>query len=477
MVSLETRENVVVEDLGSPPITSTQNETNISNPFYNLIEKQAKEFEEFGKRMSLDLQNTYREYLIQQTDIIKENTNPVETENVCNKHDEIIDSQSQLIDSLRARVEILETDHLIKEQDFRKLRNEFNDFKKEIQSILSISTATAATSSAAQDNKENTSLYTNENVVKDSDITPIQYEEPLKFVYDEEEISDYKNVDKENINPNQPYSDGHDKQLYSDDQDHDKEIFAKSQAAYQNHLKAEFETPYPYQENEEEAVEFETSFHYTDNYEDENSYQYVPSYDNYGYDNYDSTYLPSSSYQQYNNDDAYQNGYDSTYLGSSTSYQRFNDGNSHIPNFTFNNIPQGKTSKSQKANIKIHAKVEEILNNLNNRRILDHTFKPLRQTFNINQLLKYEKSDLFNPLSSKTKSSIRTSINDELRDELSGKKKMTQPISVYVNRNIVPSLPPGIKSYTEFGRTSQYNRLSSEKKKRIQKIISKEKIC
>ncbi|CAG8456070.1 8425_t:CDS:2 [Rhizophagus irregularis] len=446
MVSLETRENVIVEDLGSPPITSTQNETNISNPFYNLIEKQAKEFEEFGKRMSLDLQNTYREYLIQQTDIIKENTNPVETENVCNKHDEIIDSQSQLIDSLRARVEILETDHLIKEQDFRKLRNEFNDFKKEIQSILSISTATAATSSAAQDNKENSSLYTNENVVKDSDITPIQSEEPLKFVYDEEEISDYKNVDKENIKPNQPYSDGHEKQLYSDDQDHDKEIFAKSQAAYQNHLKAEFETPYPYQENEEEAVEFETSFHYTDNYEDETSYQYVPSYDNYGYDNYDSTYLPSSSYQQYNNDDAYQNGYDSTYLGSSTSYQRFND-------------------------------VEEILNNLNNRRILDHTFKPLRQTFNINQLLKYEKSDLFNPLSSKTKSSIRTSINDELRDELSGKKKMTQPISVYVNRNIVPSLPPGIKSYTEFGRTSQYNRLSSEKKKRIQKIISKEKIC
>ena len=30
--------------------------------FYDLIEKQAKEFEEFGKRMSLDLQNYYKEF-------------------------------------------------------------------------------------------------------------------------------------------------------------------------------------------------------------------------------------------------------------------------------------------------------------------------------------------------------------------------------------------------------------------------------
>jgi hypothetical protein len=473
----ETQENVLMEDPVPSFISSTQNETNTSinnnnfndkvisksDPFYNLIEKQAKEFEEFGKRMSLDLQNTYKEYLIQQNNNIKVNSSTVETDDVCKKYDEKIDSQSQLIDSLKARIEELETDSLIKEQDLRKLRNEFNNFKKEIQSVLGISTVTAVTSSA----EENVSLDTNENVIKDPEI--FKYEP--KLVYDEEEKSDCKNVDKENLKPDpeifiyQPFKlENVDKENLKPDQlyfeNHDqgisaKEISASSQTSYQNQ----------YNDHKDES-----KIHFTyQEYKEESGTSFPGDYSNY--DNFDSAFYGSSS--SYHNGTAYQGDFNSTYYGSSSSSQQYSDYNSNFNNFP---PPHEKISKSQKTNMKVHTRVEEILANFNNRKIPDHAFKPLRQTFNTNQLLQYEKSELFHSLKSdRAKLCIRISIDDELREELSGKKKLTQSISVYINRNIVPPLPPGINSYTEFERTPQYSHLSSEKKKRIQKVISKEK--
>jgi len=224
--------------------------------------------------------------------------------------------------------------------------------------------------------------------------------------------------------------------------------------------------------------------------------RYIEGYESY---NYEDGYEPSS-YQQYNDEDqyaadsSYQYSYEggpSTYYGPSTSYQQYNDEferssistneyNSQATSYlNHNNLPvppvytSGKIPR-QRSSLQIHAKVEEILVKLKNGKIRDYTFKPLR-TFNINKLLKYEKSDLFNSLSNEAKKSIKISINDELRDELSGKKKITQQANVYVNRKIVPPLPPGIKSYAEFAKTYQYSILSNEKKKRIQKVISKEK--
>src|SRR3954451_11554408 len=85
--------NKIMEDFNDNP----------NNPFYNFVEK-AKEFEEFGKQMNLDFQNSYKEYLDQQMekDFIEERK--------YKKCEEKIIFQSQLIDTLRARVEELETD-------------------------------------------------------------------------------------------------------------------------------------------------------------------------------------------------------------------------------------------------------------------------------------------------------------------------------------------------------------------------------
>src|SRR5436853_530931 len=90
---MELSKNVVTDDSIE---SSTQDEiklndekfTRVSNPFYNLINRQAKKFEEK------------------------------------------FDFQSKLIDSLRARIEELETDSIIKGQKIKKLENEFG-FEKD----------------------------------------------------------------------------------------------------------------------------------------------------------------------------------------------------------------------------------------------------------------------------------------------------------------------------------------------------------
>ncbi|CAB4416767.1 unnamed protein product [Rhizophagus irregularis] len=138
---MATQENVVVEDSTESFIndktkknleieTSNYNFASPNNPLYDLIERQAKEFEEFGKRMSLDLQNFYKEYLNRQKGMNKVKNGYNEIEKVCKEFEEKIILQSQLIESLKARIEELETDSIVKDQDIKILRNEFNESVK-----------------------------------------------------------------------------------------------------------------------------------------------------------------------------------------------------------------------------------------------------------------------------------------------------------------------------------------------------------
>src|SRR6266540_2130652 len=133
-----TQKSDIEDDSIVPSIQNDDIKSNINNytlkdkindPFYKLIENQAKEFEEFGKQMSLDLQNSYKECQDESIKMEKESKKDCECK-------EQIVAQEQLIDSLRARIEELETDSIIKEQDIKKLRQDFLDFKKEFQSIL-----------------------------------------------------------------------------------------------------------------------------------------------------------------------------------------------------------------------------------------------------------------------------------------------------------------------------------------------------
>ncbi|GBC18731.2 hypothetical protein GLOIN_2v967084 [Rhizophagus irregularis DAOM 181602=DAOM 197198] len=142
---METNENVVTKDYSA---SSDQNEIKM-NVYDNnkLVEKQAKEFEELClnkfkvENVSFEIEKIYKRY------------------------NEKINSQSKLIDALRARIEELEIDSLIKNQEIKKIQEEFNFIKKEIQSTLAAPT---------RDNKENVSSIKDETI-KDLGILESNY--------------------------------------------------------------------------------------------------------------------------------------------------------------------------------------------------------------------------------------------------------------------------------------------------------------
>jgi hypothetical protein len=149
---MEIHENVVAKDYAS---SSDQNETKMD--IYNdnkLVEKQAKEFEEISLNKD------------QNKEIIKIENKSFE---IYKRYDEKINSQSQLIDTLRARVEELEVDSLIKHQEIKKIQEEFNYIKKEIQSALA---------GPLRDNKENVSSNIRDLGI--SEINDNNYEEISK---------------------------------------------------------------------------------------------------------------------------------------------------------------------------------------------------------------------------------------------------------------------------------------------------------
>ncbi|CAG8732729.1 15167_t:CDS:2, partial [Funneliformis mosseae] len=113
----------------------------------------------------------------------------------------------------------------------------------------------------------------------------------------------------------------------------------------------------------------------------------------------------------------------------------------------------------------------ETVEKLKNKKLVDSAFNHLINEFPAKRLLKYEKSKEFVSLSKNQKRCIKFTINEMLRMELSQEeKKLSLPVKVYITRGILPSLPNGIKSYTEFQNTNNYKLLSDLKKKRINKI-------
>src|ERR1043166_5217271 len=95
-------------------VETTKQEPDNQDLLYNIIEKQAKEFEDFGKSMSLELHTSYQEYVKQQSELkFQKLYSGNESGVTCCECKE----KTELINSLRARIQELEHDSYIKSQN------------------------------------------------------------------------------------------------------------------------------------------------------------------------------------------------------------------------------------------------------------------------------------------------------------------------------------------------------------------------
>jgi len=104
----------------------TKREMDNQDLLFNIIEKQAKEFEEFGKRMSVELHTSYQEYFKQKNEF-KFYSGIVEPGVTCCECRE----KTELINSFKARIQELENDSYIKSQSIKQLQ-------KDVQSLFDI---------------------------------------------------------------------------------------------------------------------------------------------------------------------------------------------------------------------------------------------------------------------------------------------------------------------------------------------------
>uniref|UniRef100_U9TIL1 Uncharacterized protein n=1 Tax=Rhizophagus irregularis (strain DAOM 181602 / DAOM 197198 / MUCL 43194) TaxID=747089 RepID=U9TIL1_RHIID len=104
-----------------------------TNPLYHFLKKQATEFELFGQRLRTEIQNSYQEFTKLQEQQKQEESNQTNHETttefqraqqIINEIMNLSNSQTELIEALKSRVEELETESIIKNQDVKKLRQE-----------------------------------------------------------------------------------------------------------------------------------------------------------------------------------------------------------------------------------------------------------------------------------------------------------------------------------------------------------------
>ncbi|CAI2166581.1 1980_t:CDS:1 [Funneliformis geosporum] len=493
--------------------------TVLNDPLYELIEKQAKEFKVLGKQMSLDLRDIYKEHLNQDEEVIKLEK---ESKSDYESKEQII-VQEQLIDSLRARIEELETDSMIKNQDIKKLRQDFVDFKKEFQFILdkqpvqaqsikdsvpSINnleivnqidgSLTAAIGSCAisshteilkNEGKEKSNNKKSLNVLhSDHGVYSFNHEnldEPSSSYhqYDEKPVEPstlYHQYDEEPVEPPTVYRQ-YDEPVEPSTFYHqyDEEPVEPS-TFYHQYQYEPVEPSTFYHQYDEEPVKPSIDYHQHDKEPVKRQYEPVePSttYQRYDFGRYFDKYnkTESSVSQQYNNEENY---FDDNHSDKFTFKPKLSSGIAQFASTSFQ--PKKNETKSQQKskqtqvltnNSKVHAKVMETIEKFKNKKLLDTTFNDLMFEFPTKRLLKYEKSKEFESLSKNQKRCIKFTVNEMLRKELSQEeKKLSLPVKVYTARGVLPGLPDGIKSYTEFQNTDKYRLLSDVKKKRINKV-------
>ncbi|CAI2166580.1 1979_t:CDS:1 [Funneliformis geosporum] len=457
----------------SVPFIQNDVKNNVDNdtsndPFYELIENQAKEFKEFGKQMSLDLFMAYKEHLNQDEESVNMEN---ESKKDCECKEQII-AQEQLIDSLRARIEELETDSMIKNQDIKKLRQDFIDLKGSIlESSIRPSkdeSRNEPSNSIKDDNfgiqmetseiKEvgNSSLYIDHTIKSPN---KVKFVEPsMSSLYKKKFVKPLTPFNQYNEYPSTPFQYNEDNVEPSIYQQYNEDNF-EPLATFQHYNEDNYETSKPYQQYNKSYVEPST---YNQQYNEE---FFVPSTPSHQYNEETFTKVPTS----YHEDDIYNNN-EPLWI-------------SEAPSTTINYQQKLKQQQVNSKLQKVEQKLEEptISNSQNvfakiTKVLEDENARNLIKNISLNQLLKYEKSTEISYLIEKSQRLVKRRINEMLRDELSKDYEISQPISIYAARGMIPPLPKGIKSYTEFQRTASYVLLSGPRKQRINKVISKEQM-
>ncbi|CAI2164681.1 3742_t:CDS:10 [Funneliformis geosporum] len=482
-------------------LSNGKNSLTPSDTLFTLLKRQAKEFETFGRRMSLDIQNYSKLYI--QDKLQHELSKTSEMDNIFGKHQQQFISQSHLIDSLRSRIKELENESITKSREIKRLKDEFLDFKKEIKPLLGLDETLSegydsddfeliAENDHSNDIDIKESLFFLPKLFDDNEPKPktpqngqnVKSDEKASVLFDE---YFYSNVDSHGesststMASNNEYSDnetiGHNERKLSSATSKGKGLESNITIPVKDHVNKE---DHQLEDDLDEDIKYNPQKYPS---QDPNqNLQVAQKLRDLLLDlkaselgNKETKDLQDAFNYVTKNSAAQQKKVTSCLPPITINPQVVNG-----PSSSSSALKKKPTSESRKQSTiveRIEADIQSTIAQFQekNAKIKQKSFNYLLNQFNLENLIKYQRTNYYNALARAPKRSIKLMVKSALRSELCNKdKRVTQPIEEYVKRKIIPSLPPGIKSYTEYEKTCHFVKLSDEKKKRIKKISTVE---
>jgi hypothetical protein len=122
---------------------------------------------------------------------------------------------------------------------------------------------------------------------------------------------------------------------------------------------------------------------------------------------------------------------------------------------------------------RIHDQIQKIVKKSFEKNImLSKEYKILANSFSIDDMIQYTKMSDFNSLGKSHRKHVNHQIKVKLIEEFQGQNiTLSQRLSEYVKRDIIPSLPVGINSYVEYESSDWFDTISEIQKSRVRKLI------
>ncbi|RIA85382.1 hypothetical protein C1645_781964 [Glomus cerebriforme] len=413
----------------------------IKNSFYQLLKKQATEFELFGQRLQSEIQNSYQEFIKLQekqeqqnlTQINHEKTTDFQkSQKIINEITKLSNSQTQIIESLKARVEELENESFIKDQDIKKLRKDLELNKLRIKKFDTKGKSIEIVDEKLKDYDE---IWNYEGLNWEDNVNE-NFLNSLKTTHDESSssYSSNNNVSSSQIN----------------------QIHARVQKIINR------------RENLGKKVKKKNFKILAKDFTRNDLIQYTKSeYFNSLKDNIKGNInkllkeIPSNSSMTTHAKSA-----------NSTSSHSLN----HFSSSQFNSFPQGNQETTPVLE-KLHSQIQQIVirKGILDCRVRLKDLKPLKSFYTINNFIQYTKTSQFNSLDNNTQRLMNLLIYETLSKELEQRSVMPQNLDEYIGRGVIPELPSGYKNYTEYEKSDMFNKLNRALRRRVSKLVLLEK--
>lgn len=430
-----------------------------TNPLYHFLKKQATEFELFGQRLRTEIQDSYQEFIkLQEQEQEESNQTNHETttefqrsQQIINEITKLSNSQTELIESLKSRVEELETESIIKNQNIKKLRQDLE--------LNKLRTKKSEIKGKSDTKGKSVDIGDKQN--------PIDHEEIWNY-----EGLNWEDIMNENLlNISKPtHAEPSSSNHFSSSSQFNSLPREKSENIFLiNQIHNRVQKIVNRRENHGKRLKKKNFKILAKDFALNDLRQYTKSENFRSLKEKVKGHVNKVIEESMNNPNfsmtSYNKPINTTFSRSLTPFtsqiNSLSQENQEIPLIIEN----------------LHSQIQQIIKQkeASQTRVRLKHLKALK-SYTLNNFIQYTKTNMFNSLDSNSKRLMNLHISETLSREFDRQNLvLSQNLDEYITRGVIPELPYGYKNYTEYEKSDMFNKLNKVLKARVVKLTMLEK--